>query len=86
MTQDSGKRPVPHHKKHIARLQRERQQTRIILYTFFGILAVVILLLAYGWLDINYLQSNRPVAKVGETEIIAKDFEARARQIGRAHV
>ncbi|NOH04070.1 MAG: SurA N-terminal domain-containing protein [Chloroflexi bacterium] len=79
MTQDSGKKPVPHHKKHIARLQREQQQSRIILYTFFGILAAVILLLVYGWLDINYLQLNRPVAKVGDAEILTRDFEARVR-------
>lgn len=78
MTNESGKKPVIH-KKHIARLQREKQQSRIILYTFFGVLAVVVLLLIYGWLDITFLQLNRPVAKVGETEILAKDFEARVR-------
>lgn len=78
MTNESGNKPV-HHKKHIARQQREKQQTRLILYTFFGLLGLVVLLLFYGWLDVNYLQLNRPVAKVGETEILAKDFEARVR-------
>lgn len=78
MTQDSGKKPVIH-KKHVARQQREQQQTRLILYTFFGILAVVVVLLVYGWLDINFFQINRPVAKVGETEITARNFEARVR-------
>ena len=78
MTQDSGKKPVIH-KKHVARQQREQQQTRLILYTFFGILAVVVALLVYGWLDINFFQINRPVAKVGETEITARNFEARVR-------
>lgn len=78
MTQDSGKKPVIH-KKHVARQQREQQQTRLILYTFFGILAVVVALLIYGWLDINFFQINRPVAKVGETEITARNFEARVR-------
>lgn len=78
MSNESGKKPVLH-KKHIARLERERQQTRLILYTFFGILIVVIGLLVYGWLDINYLQLNRPVAKVGDVEITVREFEARVR-------
>lgn len=78
MPNESGKQSVLH-KKHVARLQRERQQSRIILYVFIGILTTVILLLGYGYLDINYFQLNRPVAKVGETNIIAKDFEARVK-------
>ena len=36
------------HKKHVARLQREQQQSKIILYTFIGILAAVLLLVLYG--------------------------------------
>ena len=67
------------HKKHVARLQREQQQSKIILYTFIGILAAVLLLVLYGYLDINYFQLKRPVAKVGETEILTKQFEARVR-------
>lgn len=78
MSNESGKKPALH-KKHVARLEREKQQTRLILYIFFGILAVVVLLLAYGWLDINYFQLNRPVAKVGEAKILFKDFEPRVR-------
>lgn len=67
------------HKKHVARLQREQQQGRIILYAFIGILAAVVLLLVYGWLDIKYFQSQRPVAIVGDAEILVKDFEPRVR-------
>ncbi|NWF63070.1 MAG: peptidylprolyl isomerase [Chloroflexi bacterium] len=78
MTNETGKKPVIH-KKHVARLEREQQQTRIILYTFFGILAAVILLIGYGWLDVNVLQLNRPAAKVGNTEILVKDLEPRIR-------
>lgn len=78
MSKEPGKKPVIH-KKHVARLEREKQQTRLILYALFGILGAVILLLLYGWLDINYFQLNRPVAKVGETEILLKDFEPRVR-------
>lgn len=79
MPQESGDKPVIQHKKHVARLQRERQQARLILYIFFGILGAVVLLLVYGWVDINYLQLQRPVARVGETNLLVKDFEARVR-------
>lgn len=78
MPNEQGKKPVLH-KKHVARLQREQQQGRLILYIFFGILAAVALLLLYGWLDINYFQARRPVAKVGDVEILVKDFEPRVR-------
>jgi parvulin-like peptidyl-prolyl isomerase len=79
MPSDQGKKPVVHTKKHIARLERERRQTRLILYTFIGILVIVVGLLLYGFLDINYFQINRPVAKVGESEISLKQLEARIR-------
>lgn len=78
MPNEQGKKPVLH-KKHIARLQREQQQSKIILYTFIGILVAVLLLLLYGYLDINYFQLQKPVAKVGDAEITAKQFEARVR-------
>jgi parvulin-like peptidyl-prolyl isomerase len=78
MTNESGKKPALH-KKHVARLEREQKQTRLIMYTFFGIIGAVVLLLIYGWLDINYLQLNRTVAKVGETKILVKDLEPRVR-------
>ncbi len=78
MPNEPGNKSVLH-KKHVARLQRERQQERIILYTFFGALTLVVGLLVYGWLDINYFQLQRPVAKVGDTEILVRDFEPRVR-------
>jgi parvulin-like peptidyl-prolyl isomerase len=78
MSQEPGKKPVVH-KKHVARLQREQQQSRLILYTFFGILGAVVLLLLYGWLDAQYFQLQRPIAKVGDVKILVKDFEPRVR-------
>lgn len=78
MPNEQDKKTVSH-KKHVARLQRETQQSRIILYSFIGILTAVVLLLSYGYLDINYFQHQRPVAKVGEVEISAGQFEARVR-------
>jgi len=78
MTHESGGKPALH-KKHIARLERERRQSRIILYAFIGIVVVVSLLLGYGLLDMNYLQLRKPVAKVGDVEILVNQFEPRVR-------
>jgi peptidyl-prolyl cis-trans isomerase D len=78
MTNESGKKPVLH-KKHLARLQRENQQSRLILYVFLGILAGVLLLIGYGFLDMNYLQLQKPVAKVGDVNILVNQFEPRVR-------
>ena len=79
MANEPGKKSVANTKKHVARLQREQQQSRLVLYVFIGILAAVVLLLVYGFLDINYFQLRRPVAKVGDTEILVNQFEPRVR-------
>jgi parvulin-like peptidyl-prolyl isomerase len=80
MADDSGKKPASRTtKKHVARLERERQQSKIILYAFIGIIVSVVLLLIYGYLDIKYFQLQKPVAKVGDTEILASQFEPRVR-------
>lgn len=79
MANEPGKKSVTHTRKHVARLQREQQQSRLVLYVFIGILASVVLLLVYGFLDINYLQLKRPVARVGNTEILVNQFEPRVR-------
>ena len=78
MTNEPGGKPVLH-KKHIARLERERRQSRIILYVFIGIVITVSLLIGYGLFDMNYLQFQKPVAKVGDVEILVKQFEPRVR-------
>lgn len=79
MSNASGGKPPVLHKKHVARLEREKRQSRMIIYTFAGILAVILLLLGYGILDMNYLQLQKPVAKVGDVEILVNQFEARVR-------
>jgi len=72
-------KPVLHTKKHIARLERERQQTRMILFAFIGIVIIVIGLLAYGYLDVNYLQYRRTVASVGNVNFTVGEWQARVR-------
>lgn len=79
MAKPREKQPVIHTKKHIARLERERQQTRLILFSFIGIVVIVIGLLGYGYLDVHYLQARRAVAKVGNVSITVGEWQARVR-------
>lgn len=79
MTDDRGQKPVVHTKKHVARLERERRQIKLIQYIFFGVLVFVIGMLIYGYLDSNVFQLQKPVAKVGDVEITRKDFQIRIR-------
>jgi parvulin-like peptidyl-prolyl isomerase len=79
MPNEPEHRPVLHTRKHIARLQRERQQTGLILIAFITILVAVLGLLAYAYLDQRYFQLRRPVAKVADVEITTRQFEARVR-------
>lgn len=79
MPSERGKKPVVHTKKHLARLERERRQTRLILFTFIGILVITVGLLVYGYLDQTYFQFQQPVAKVGNVEISTRDFQTRVR-------
>jgi peptidyl-prolyl cis-trans isomerase D len=64
-------------KKHIARLERERRQVRLIKFIAIGVVAAVILILAYGFLDINVLQKLQPVAEVNGDKITTREFQAR---------
>lgn len=72
-------------KKHIARLERERRQTRIIQISAILVVAAVVLILGYGYLDINVLQKLQPVAEVNGEKITTKEFQARV-QIQRGQM
>jgi peptidyl-prolyl cis-trans isomerase D len=72
-------KPVLHTKKHIARLEREKFQTRLILFSFIGIVVIVVGLIVYGYIDIKYLQALQPVAKVGNVSIPISEWQARVR-------
>ena len=72
MANSREQKPVVHSKKHIARLDRERRQTRLILAAFIGILVIVVGLLIYGYVDMKYLQPRRPVAEIGDTEVSSR--------------
>jgi peptidyl-prolyl cis-trans isomerase D len=79
MANPQDNRPVLHTRKHVARLERERLQTRIILFSFIGVLVIVVGLVVYGYLDINYFQARRPVAKVGNESVQLGTWQARVR-------
>jgi parvulin-like peptidyl-prolyl isomerase len=72
-------KPVLHTKKHTARLEREQLQTRIILFSFIGILVLAVGLIVYGYLDVKYFQALQPVAKVGNVNIPIGEWQARVR-------
>jgi peptidyl-prolyl cis-trans isomerase D len=66
-------------KKHQARMQRERQQSRIIAFSAIGVLIAVVLLIFYGILSQTVLRACQPVAKVGGDAISTKAFESHVR-------
>jgi peptidyl-prolyl cis-trans isomerase D len=79
MANPREEKPVLHTKKHLARLDRERRQTNIILFTFIGLLVIVAGLIGYAILYNTYFQAREPVAKVGTVNITVSEWQARVR-------
>ncbi len=66
-------------KKHLARLERERRQARLITYSALAIVVVVISLILYGILSLTVLQARQPVVKVGKDVVTTREFQMRVR-------
>lgn len=66
-------------KKHIARLERERRQVKLIRTIAIAGIVIVLLLLGYGYLKINVLQLREPVAEVNGDVITAGPWQERVR-------
>lgn len=64
-------------KKHMARLEKEKRQKKILLTGIISIVAVVILLITYGILSKTVLLQNRAVAQVNDQKITVSDFQKR---------
>jgi len=64
-------------KKHVARLERERRQVTAIRTIAISMIVLVVLLLGYGYLDINYLQLRKPVAVVNGTKLTVTQWQER---------
>ena len=65
--------------KHIARLEREKKQKRILLYGIAVVIVSVIGVLGYGLLNEYVFKYNRPVAKVDGDAILPNEFQARVK-------
>jgi peptidyl-prolyl cis-trans isomerase D len=70
-------------KKHLARLDRERRQTRIIISVTIAVVVLVIGLIGYGLLKDYVIKPNQPVVRVGEEEVSVREFENLARFNGQ---
>src|SRR5512142_98898 len=79
MSNPRENKPVLHTRKHMARLERERRQTRWILVAFIAIVVSAVGLVGYAYLDANYLQFRRPVARVGNVNLTVAEWQARVR-------
>src|SRR5688572_26482336 len=66
-------------KKHIARLERERRQTRLIVAIAIAGIVIVLGLVAYGYLQVNVLQLREPVAEVNGETITTGEWQERVR-------
>jgi peptidyl-prolyl cis-trans isomerase D len=66
-------------KKHIARLERERRQVRLIRGIALAGIVIVAGLLIYGYLKLNFLQLREPVAEVNGVKITTGEWQERVR-------
>jgi len=66
-------------KKHIARVEREQRQKRIIMISSIVVLVIVVILIGYGIIEQVIIKPNQPVAVVGEDKITTVDFENRVK-------
>ena len=66
-------------KKHLARVEREQRQKRIIMGSSIVILIIVVGLIGYGIIEQVILEPNKPVAIVGEDKITTEEFENRVK-------
>ena len=66
-------------KKHIARLERERRQVKLIRGIALAGIVIVAGLLIYGYLKLNVLQLREPVAEVNGVKITTGEWQERVR-------
>ncbi len=74
-----GSTPKVITKKHMARLERERRQNRMIVGIAAAGILIVVGLLIYGYLKINVLQLHEPVAEVNGVKITTGEWQERVK-------
>ena len=77
MANTSSPKKVNH--KHIARLEKEKQQQKVLFYGLIVVIVAVIGILGYGLLNEYVFKYNRPVAQVDGEVIMPANFEARVK-------
>jgi hypothetical protein len=66
-------------RKQISRAEREARNTRILLLSVGGAVALAILLIGFGILRESVLVPNEPVVTVGNQSILTREFQQRVR-------
>lgn len=66
-------------KKHLARVERERRQAKLITIFSIAIIAAVIGLIGYGILNETVLVNRRPILTVNGEEITVREFKVRVK-------
>ncbi|HSG44613.1 MAG TPA: peptidylprolyl isomerase [Anaerolineales bacterium] len=75
--ENKKKKPKNPTKKHVARLERERQQVRLVRTVAYVMFGVIALLLVYGYIDTTYIRLQKPVAEVNGEEITIQQWQER---------
>jgi len=73
-------------KKHLARLERERRQTRLITSIAIGIVVVIVGLIGYGILNETFLKARQPVVTVNGDSVTMREFQVRVRLARQQYV
>lgn len=66
-------------KKHLARVERERRQTRSIMFVSAIVIGLVLLLVGWGIVKTYIIEPRQAVANVDNVEITSREFQAYAR-------
>jgi hypothetical protein len=74
-----SRKPQAPTKKHLARQEREARQRKIIVTATVAVVAIVVFLVVYGYVQANVLEPRQPVAEVNGTTIVTEDFVERTR-------
>ena len=74
---NQGSNPKILTKKHLARAERERRQTRLIVAIGISGIILVVALLGYGYLNLNYFQLREPIVDVNGEAITTAYWQER---------
>lgn len=82
---NQGSNPKIITKKHLARAERERRQNRLILGIGVGGILLVLALLGYGYLNLNYFQLREPIVEVNG-EVVTTSYWQERVQVERINL